>query len=132
MQSSERQRLAELYSGLSDEELLEIAEDENSLTDLAKEAVKVELARRELKVQHTDSKPDVEPNFVLIRQFTDLQEAVLARSLLDAAGVEFLLTDENISSMSLWSANLIGGIKLYVRQKDAGLAENILNGLHGR
>jgi len=57
-----------------------------------------------------------------------LPEALLAKSVLDSAGIECFLGDDNLIRMDwLWS-NLLGGIKLRVRQEDALEASRLLEG----
>jgi len=53
--------------------------------------------------------------------------AFVAKSILDAAGIECYLQDDNVVRMDwLWS-NAMGGIKLIVREKDAEEAEKVLS-----
>jgi hypothetical protein len=67
-------------------------------------------------------------DLLTIRQFRDLPEALLAKSVLDSAGIECFLGDDNLIRMDwLWS-NLLGGIKLRVRQEDALVASRLLEG----
>ena len=67
-------------------------------------------------------------DLLTIRQFRDLPEALLAKSVLDSAGIECFLGDDNLIRMDwLWS-NLLGGIKLRVRQEDAIVASRLLDG----
>lgn len=64
--------------------------------------------------------------FLVLRQFRDLPEALLFKSILDSAGIECFLGDENTIRMDwLWS-NLLGGIKLCVRKEDADAASSLL------
>ena len=46
----ERQRLTELYSGMTPEELENVADDAASLTDVARETLRTELSRRGLAI----------------------------------------------------------------------------------
>ncbi len=64
---------------------------------------------------------------VMIRRYRDLPDASIAKSVLDSAGIESILVDENIVRLDwLWS-NLVGGIKLLVREEDADTANRLLN-----
>jgi len=64
---------------------------------------------------------------VVLRKYRDMPEAFVAKSILDAAGIESFLQDDNVVRMDwLWS-NAMGGIKLIVRGKDAEDAEKILS-----
>jgi len=62
-----------------------------------------------------------------VRKFLNVQEAQLAKSLLESAGIVCFLADENTVRMDwLWS-NAIGGVKLLVRQEDAAAAADLLD-----
>jgi len=134
--SQERQRLARLYAAMSDGELRELAREMGSLTDEARTALAAEMERREitLEASHSEDSADAilpEAEFrdlLTIRQFRDLPEALLAKSVLESAGIECFLGDDNLIRMDwLWS-NLLGGIKLRVRQEDALVASRLLEG----
>jgi hypothetical protein len=65
--------------------------------------------------------------FIVLRRFRDLPDAFLFGSLLDSAGIECYLADENTIRMDwLWS-NLLGRIKLCVRNVDADTASSLLD-----
>jgi hypothetical protein len=69
-------------------------------------------------------------DLLTIRQFRDLPEALLSKSVLESAGIECFLGDYNLIRMDwLWS-NLLGGIKLRVRQEDALVASRLLEGVN--
>jgi hypothetical protein len=127
----ERRRLAELYSSLTEGELRKIAEDPQSLTAPAIEALNSEFARRHLDVKAEirqpapESHPDV-PDLVILRQFRDLPEALLAKGGLESAGIESFFDDENIVRLDWFISNAVGGIKLLVRPDDVAAAEEIL------
>jgi hypothetical protein len=127
----ERQRLSEVYAGKTNEELTSLAGEGGSLTDLARVALKRELSRRRLHVVVRRSSrpakaPDL-PSLVTVRQFLTVQGAIMAKSILDSAGIESFLADDNVISMNwLWS-NALGGVKLQVRKTDAAIALNLLN-----
>src|SRR5437879_748467 len=132
----ERNRLAQLYAALSDGELQELAREGGSLTEEARAALALEMSRREMPI---DSAVEAEDSIargrraelrdlLTIRQFRDLPEALLAKSVLESAGIECFLGDDNLLRMDwLWS-NLLGGIKLRVRQEDALVASRLLEG----
>ena len=59
-------------------------------------------------------------SFVFARRFRDLPDALLAKTVLDSASIECILSDEHTIRMNwLWS-NLLGGVKLWVREEDIG------------
>jgi hypothetical protein len=124
----ERQRLAQLYAGMSDGELLRVAEDPAALTDAALDAMEDEAERRGL---HLDlDKPTWAPAFgelAVVRKFRDLPEAWLAKGALDAAGIESHLLDENLVRLDWFYSNAIGGVRLCVRVDDAAQAFRVLN-----
>jgi len=67
---------------------------------------------------------ELEP--VTLRKFRDIPQAMVAKSILDSAGIECFLGDENTVRMDwLWS-NLLGGVKLWVRQGDFAAATELL------
>jgi hypothetical protein len=126
----ERQRLAEVYAGKADEELTNLAEEGGSLTDIARTALRHELNRRGIRLPVRESSPpphELElPSIVTLRRFLTVQEAVMAKSILDSAGVESFLADENVISMNwLWS-NALGGVKLQARKTDVAVASELL------
>jgi hypothetical protein len=123
----ERQRLAAVYAGQSDEELASVAKQGHELTDEARETLRAELVKRGLYTGHLEqisSAGEDRAEFrdlATIRSFWSLPEAQLAKGLLDAAGIESFLFDENMVRVSL--ANVVGGIRLRV---DAGNAEEAI------
>jgi hypothetical protein len=132
--NDERQRLAQFYAALSDGELQQLSREAESLTDSAKAALLSELTRRKMPLEMPGDTRDSTPprpelrDLLTIRQFRDLPEALLAKSVLDSAGIECSLGDDNLIRMDwLWS-NLLGGIKLRVRQEDALVAAQLLEG----
>ena len=127
----ERQRLATLYADMADGELEKLADEAAALGHEAKEALKSELARRRLEIRlaNPDSQEtaggEKSPQVVTLRRYTNLQQALLAKSVLDSAGVECFLADQNVIGLTaLYQA--LGCIKLLVRQEDASAAENLL------
>jgi len=135
--SEERQRLAQLYAAMTDGELRELAREAASLTDEARTALASEMERREISAEEPGEGEDAgeavlpEAEFrdlLTIRQYRDLPQALLAKSVLESAGIECFLGDDNLIRMDwLWS-NLLGGIKLRVRREDALVASRLLEG----
>ena len=153
----ERRRLAEFYAGQMDGELEKVAGQAYELTDFAREALRAELAKRELSVEFVEQAPallippsaqgdppPIEPppveslpddedgefelrNRVAIRQFRDLPEALLAKGSLDSAGIESALVDDNVVRLDWFWSNLLGGVKLVVDREDAAAAEEVLS-----
>ncbi len=128
---NERERLAQLYAGMTEGELKRLAAEASSLTEVARVALKLELSRRGLPYPVEDSaeaRDKPEPvHLVTIRQFRDLSEALLAKGILDSAGISCNLDDENIIRMDWFISNALGGIKLRVREEDVEPAVALLN-----
>lgn len=149
----ERKRLVEFYSRQMDGELEKVAGQAYELTDLAREALRAEMARRGLgaalveqwpaapipPVQPGDPPPEpprVEPSpggelemreMVTIRQFRDLPEALFAKGSLESAGIDCALVDDNMVRLDWFYSNLLGGVKLQVSREDAADAEELLS-----
>src|SRR5262249_48946682 len=131
---SERARLARTYSEMSDDSLLELAAGAASLTGIAKTVLQSELSARSLKIPTalTENAPEllearaISGPLVMVKRFRDMPGAQVAESLLDSAGIDCFLADENTIRMDwLWS-NLLGGFKLMVRPEDLEGAKSIL------
>ena len=127
----ERQRLAEIYAGMTDAELQNLGLRPASLTEVAWEALDDELDRRNLELLEEEAPEDREElelrELVTIRQFRDLPEALLAKGSLESAGIECFLADENLVRLDWFISNFIGGIKLNVRVADVENARKILD-----
>jgi hypothetical protein len=64
--------------------------------------------------------------FIVLRRFWDMPDAFVFSSILDSAGIEFFLADENTIRMDWFWSNLLGGIKLCVRKKDVKTSSSLL------
>ena len=126
----ERQRLVKLYGGMSEGELRKVANDAAELTDVARQTLAEEIARRGLDIPLVDSvvveKLELR-ELVTIHQFRDLPEALLAKGSLESAGIECFLVDQNMVRMDWFLSNLLGGIKLKVKKEDAEEALDLLS-----
>lgn len=125
----ERIRLVESYSKLSDGELEKIAAEADELTDVAREVLRSEIARRGLTFELAEYPASDEMEFrqlVMLRKFRDLPEALLAKGSLESAGIECSLGDDNMVRMDWFYSNAIGGIKLLVKREDVEAAEEVL------
>lgn len=126
----ERQRLRKLYGQMSEGELREVADDAVDLTDIARQVLAEEIGTRGLDIHLAD--PVEVPSYesrelVTIRQFRDLPEALLAKGMLDSAGIECFLADENLIRMDWFLSNLLGGIRLQVNKEDVEEALTLLS-----
>jgi hypothetical protein len=131
-QEKERQRLARVYAGMEDGELDEVGGEWLTLTKIAREALRAEMMRRGMSVEEVDRleregppEPALAP--VVIRRFRDLPDAWVVQSMVDSAGIESVLLDENIVGLDWFWSNAVGGVKLQVRARDAGDAILLLN-----
>ena len=130
--NQERRRLRELYASMSDGELEKLAAQANSLTDEAYDALEDELDRRGIADEIGDLPAKNPPQLdyrelMTIRQFRDLPAALLAQGLLQSAGIESSLADDNLIRLDWFISNLIGGVRLRVKPQDAKDALEILN-----
>jgi hypothetical protein len=129
-EQSERRRLVKNYAGMTDGELLRLARDSESLTELAWDALEDELDRRQLEPpdDSLQQRQELEiRELVTVRKFRDLPEALLAKGSLESAGIECFLADENLVRLDWFISNFIGGIKLSVRVADVANAREILD-----
>src|SRR5579864_952157 len=127
----ERRRLEALYAAMSDGELQEVADDSDSLTDVARMALRAEMFRRgmeappETKIQPEEGERQVSQP-VIIGRYRDMPVAFVANSVLDSAGIQAFLADDILIRLDwLWS-NGLGGIKLWVRGNEAMEARELL------
>jgi hypothetical protein len=136
------QRFAKTYAAKHDDELIELAEDSDSLTDAARTALDAELARRNISLsleQNDDAAspasnaPEggaVDPrNLVIVATFRDLPPALIAKNVLDTAGIRNFLIDATTIRMDWLLSNAIGGVKLGVERQDLDKAKQALD--HG-
>jgi len=126
----ERKRLAKHYASMTEEELEQFALDAFELTDVAREALRSEIAHRGLKLPLEEAAPAAAPEWrkpVTLRRFRDLPDAQLAKTILDTARIPCFLADENTVRMDWFYSNAIGGIKLWVNEEDAATAAALLD-----
>jgi hypothetical protein len=132
---NQRRELAERYAQMPLEQLRQISSESTSLTDMARDLLETEINRRgeivslDPIIEDTESNSDgfLAPQLVVLRQFRDLPEALLAKGRLETAGIECSLTDDNMVRMDWFISNFLGGVKLLVRQEDAVEAAAILD-----
>lgn len=116
------------YTAMRDEELLELARDYESLTEPAQGALRAEFARRGLEAPLVEDGPGTPENrkLVTLRRYRDLSEAIVARGMLESAGIEVFLQDENLVRLDWQVSNFIGGIRLQVAEADAAAGLELL------
>ncbi len=71
----------------------------------------------------TDSQEPEQKEFVILRRYRDLPDAVVVKSILDIDGIECFLTDENLIRMDWFWSGSLGGVKLWVRLQDIDEAQ---------
>jgi hypothetical protein len=119
------------YAKLNEPELMELARSYDSLTGGAQAALRAEFARRELEpplIEDTGTEePPAQRVLVTVRRYRDLSEAIVARSLLESAGIPVYLRDENLVRLDWQVSNFIGGIRLQVEAGDERSAVELLD-----
>src|SRR5882672_7958262 len=133
---SERSRLARLYSEKSDDALSELAKDAGNLTETAQQVLLLELSKRGMQIRaegvevgeesQLAPQPKISGPLEMVKRFRDLPEAFVAKSILDSAGIDCFLADENVVRIDWLYSNLIGGAKLMVRPEDLDEATQLL------
>jgi hypothetical protein len=129
---NEFERIAEHYARMSDGELEQVAADGGQLTESARSALRREMEKRQLESVPEDITTDqnVEPdlqNWIPVKRFRDLPEAMLAKGSLESSGIECHLVDENMVRLDWFISNLLGGVKLMVKTEDLDAAQEIMN-----
>ncbi len=74
----------------------------------------VDRPRRRTKGEETIELRDLK----VIRRFSNLSEALLAKGCLDSSGIECYLIDDNMVRLDWFMTNVVGGIKLVVKPED--------------
>ncbi len=71
-------------------------------------------------------KPPRGDEFVTLKTYSDLATAQLARTCLEAAGIDSYVAEEDIALMTYLDHSAIGGVKLKVRASDTDRAVETL------
>ena len=126
--NTDRDDLVANYEKLGEGALMELARSYDSLTDAAQTALRAEFARRGLEPPLVEEKGvPAQRDLVTVRQYRDLSEAIVARSLLESAGIPVYLRDENLVRLDWQVSNVIGGIRLQVDAENERGAVELLN-----
>lgn len=126
---AERQRLTHIYAQMTVEELEKLVKEANGLTDIARSVLQAEIESRgsEVDFEKIPAGEDIDhPKLVTIALIRDLDEAMIARGRLASAGIECFIADENLVSLNWFMSNVIGNLRLQVREEDAESAREIL------
>ena len=118
--------IAANYARMGEMELLRVAHSYESLTDTAQAALRLEFVRRKLEPPLIED-PEEAPQLITIRRYRDLSEAIVARSMLESAGIYVFLRDENLVRLDWQVSNFIGGIRLQVKAGDEQAAQDLLS-----
>jgi DNA-directed RNA polymerase subunit M/transcription elongation factor TFIIS len=124
---TEWRRLSELYGRMSDEELLRLAREQSELTDVAREALRNEMAQRKLKVR-PEPRPKPAPmpetpldspyykdrKLVEIATAWSLADALQLQQLLDQAGIPFFMGAENATGVDEVTSNFGNGVSVKI------------------
>jgi hypothetical protein len=120
---------ADLYRLMFEQELRDLLADWHSLVPEARSALTAEFAARNLEFAEPPPPVDDAPEYrelVTIRRYRDLSEAIVARAVIESAGIFCFLKDENLVRLEWQVSNFIGGIRLQVGAADVEAAEDIL------
>lgn len=122
---------SEKYARMNEGDLVNVAGSYDSLVEPAQEALRGEFARRGMEaplVDEEDGRDEVtSQKLVTVRRYRDTSEAIVARSVLESAGVFCFLRDENLVRLDWQISNFIGGLSLQVRSEDLAVALELLD-----
>jgi ribosomal protein S27AE len=128
---SSQTNFAERYRVMSETELMNLARAYDDLVDAAQAALRAEFARRGLEPPLVEEEegplPDDEAGPVTVGQYRDLPEALVSRAVLEQAGIQSFLSDENTVRTNWTLSNAVGGIRLQVAAKDEAEAREVLS-----
>lgn len=142
--ASESLRLADNYRQMSDDELIELAQNPSELTDTAQGILAQEISSRKLKVPPADQPsrnyvsapgeaPDSESPYDEDREFVNLctvwsrRDAEQLQSLLVNAGIPFYIGPDKVASVDDVKPSFAGGLDVFVMRIAQGSAANLLN-----
>ena len=115
------------YALMSEIELMELARSYDGLLEIAQTALRAEFARRGLEAPLVEEPEELQFRpLVTVRQYRDLTEALVGRSLLESAGMTAWIADEHLVRMNWFYSNLVGGVRLQVAEEDEAAARELL------
>jgi hypothetical protein len=112
----ERRRLSAWYGRMEDGELEKVAADLAALTEVAKQVLSFEMSKRRMtrpvvtvanQVEQGDEIEGRRP--VILRRYRDLPEASIAKSVLESAGIDCFLSDDNMIRLDWFLSTLSAG-----------------------
>ncbi len=128
---SSQNSFADRYKVMSETELMELARKYDDLTDAAQAALRAEFERRGLEPPLIEEEEPIEeeddPDLATVGRYRDMAEAVVMRMVLEDAGIECFLRDENTIGIDWLLSNAVGGMRLQVAAKDEAAAREVLS-----
>lgn len=123
-------RVAQGYEGLSEEERGALR-DEFNVRGLEVPAMEEDEPEESAEEAETEAEPvkgaaDDAEEFVTVRSFRDLPDAIVARSMLEMAEIPCALRDEHTVGMNWQWSNAVGGVRLQVPAASLEAAEAVL------
>jgi hypothetical protein len=119
--------LAAQYSRMSETELIEMARSYDDLLETAQGALRAEFARRGLEPPLVEEPEKFQlRRLVTVQRYRDLSEALVGRSLLESAGIQAWIADENLVRLDWFYSNMVGGMRLQVDESDEAAAREFL------
>lgn len=123
---AEWQRLSEHYRRMSDGELLTLARSKSELTEIAQQSLADEISQRKLKVEPEptpESPPrpldpayDEASQLVTICTVWSQADALQVQTLLDGAGIPFLVGPEKAPCVDAVTSNFAKGLEVQIMQ----------------
>lgn len=121
------EQFAARYASMSKLELMDLAQQYNTLVEPAQAALRAEFTKRQLEPPIVNEPVDFDMRgLVTVERFRDLPEAIVARSRLEAEGIEAWVQDENLVRIDWGYSNAIGGMRLQVNAHDGPAAIEVL------
>jgi hypothetical protein len=118
---------------MSELELMDMARQYDGLVESAQSALRAEFQQRGLEPplieeeEEEQERTPSKPNLVTVGRYRDLSEAIVARAVLQEAGIACFLRDENTVRLDWGLSNVIGGMRLEVGASDAEDAVALLS-----
>ncbi|MES2390032.1 MAG: DUF2007 domain-containing protein [Acidobacteriota bacterium] len=126
-------RIPPSYGKMSVRQLMQTARTYNQLPESDQALLRAEFKRRAILPPLLDDDGQPEPDsldddltMVTVGRYRDLSEAIVARAVLEEAGIRCFLRDENTARLHWTWSNLIGGMRLDVPDKEAAAAAALL------
>lgn len=132
--SREHLRLREEYSRMMDGELERIALDEVDLTDEARHALREEMSVRGLCANagpqvgsNAEAREAQSDGLSVLRRFATVSEALVAKGLLESAGIASRIADEYVLGANPFLSDALGGVRLFVNGNDFNEAAKLMD-----